>query len=79
MLDLRTSIGMERTMWPDQRLDYEFGSLHAEMREMRTEMREGFRDLRSEMAAMRREMHMTMLGMLGTMSATLVAVVAHAF
>ena len=58
---------MERTAWPDERLDDAFTELRADMREMRQEIRDLRREMHSELSQMK-------LFMLGGLVAILAAV-----
>jgi hypothetical protein len=60
---------MERTAWPDERIDDAFSQLRDEMRELRQDMRE----LRSEVHADIAQMKLFMLGGLVTLLAAFIA------
>jgi len=71
---------MERTTWPDERIDDAFTQLREEMKDLRAEMRAGFASTRSELHADLREIRgqsatlkLFMLGGLVTILAAFIA------
>jgi hypothetical protein len=67
---------MERTAWPDERIDDAFTQLRDEMREMRQDMRETRQERRAESRALRGDLAQMKLFMLGGLITTLAAIIA---